>query len=185
MNINVLGRFSLAQDLKYCLVGDGHCVQHVSNLDSIRNLVCYIPYMNNKTRCNLYKKAKQNGAIITSYVSSKSTVCDNVELGDGTIIFPNCYVGSNVRIGSNCIIMPNCVISHDCVIEDNCYIAPSVTLGGFVQVGVNSTLYLSSSVIPSTVIGSDVTVGMGAVVINNCANDHTYVGNPATPIRKG
>jgi bifunctional UDP-N-acetylglucosamine pyrophosphorylase/glucosamine-1-phosphate N-acetyltransferase len=60
-----------------------------------------------------------------TYVSSQ------VEIGEGTIIYPNCHLEGKTKIGVNCTIEPGCLI-RNCIIEDGvtikayCYLEDAI-----------------------------------------------------------
>ncbi|KIQ14682.1 UDP-3-O-(3-hydroxymyristoyl) glucosamine N-acyltransferase [Flavobacterium sp. MEB061] len=53
----------------------------------------------------------------------------SANIGEGTVIQPNCFVGNNVTIGKNCIIHPNVTIYDHTVIGDNVIIHAGTILG--------------------------------------------------------
>lgn len=54
----------------------------------------------------------------------------SAEIGEGTFIQPNCFVGNNVKIGKNCVIHSNVSIYDNTVIGDNVIIHAGTILGG-------------------------------------------------------
>ena len=60
---------------------------------------------------------------------SNSAISDSVEIGDGTIIQPNCFIGHHVKIGKNCLIHSNVSIYDDTIIGDNVVIHAGTVLG--------------------------------------------------------
>jgi UDP-3-O-[3-hydroxymyristoyl] glucosamine N-acyltransferase len=53
----------------------------------------------------------------------------SAEIGEGTFIQPNCFIGNHVTIGKNCIIHPNVTIYDNCIIGDNVIIHAGTILG--------------------------------------------------------
>jgi UDP-3-O-[3-hydroxymyristoyl] glucosamine N-acyltransferase len=53
----------------------------------------------------------------------------SAQIGEGTFIQPNCFIGNHVLIGKNCIIHPNVIIYDHCVIGDNVIIHAGTILG--------------------------------------------------------
>jgi len=53
----------------------------------------------------------------------------SANIGTGTVIQPNCFVGNNVSIGKNCLIHPNVTIYDNTVIGDNVIIHAGTILG--------------------------------------------------------
>ena len=61
--------------------------------------------------------------------SSDVSIATDAEIGEGTIIQPNCFIGNNVTIGKNCIIHSNVSIYDDTIIGDNVIIHAGTVLG--------------------------------------------------------
>lgn len=51
--------------------------------------------------------------------SSNSALADDVIIGEGTVIQPNCFIGNNVTIGKNCVIHSNVSIYDDTIIGNS------------------------------------------------------------------
>lgn len=60
---------------------------------------------------------------------SNKSISDTAEIGEGTIIQPNTFIGNNVKIGSGCFIHSNVSIYDDAVIGDNVTIHAGTVLG--------------------------------------------------------
>ena len=60
---------------------------------------------------------------------SKVAVANDVVIGEGTLIQPNCFIGNNVTIGKNCIIHSNVSIYDDAIIGDNVTIHAGTIIG--------------------------------------------------------
>lgn len=63
------------------------------------------------------------------FVYSNVSISSSAQIGEGTIIQPNCFVGNNVKIGKNCLIHANVSIYDHCVIGDNVIIQAGTILG--------------------------------------------------------
>jgi UDP-3-O-[3-hydroxymyristoyl] glucosamine N-acyltransferase len=61
--------------------------------------------------------------------SSAASISDSAEIGEGTVIQPNSFIGNNVKIGKNCLIHPNVSIYDNTVIGDNVIIHAGTVLG--------------------------------------------------------
>jgi UDP-3-O-[3-hydroxymyristoyl] glucosamine N-acyltransferase len=61
-------------------------------------------------------------------VASKS-IADTVEIGKGTVVQPNVFIGNHVKIGKNCTIHPNVTIYDQCIIGNNVTIHAGTILG--------------------------------------------------------
>lgn len=61
---------------------------------------------------------------------SNVAISESAEIGEGTMIQPNTFVGNHVRIGKNCTIHSNVSIYDHTVIGDNVIIHAGTVLGG-------------------------------------------------------
>ena len=109
-------------------------------------------------------------------------LADNVEIGANTCvvrgIVNDTYIGKNVKVD-------NLVhIAHDCFIDEDAYIIACSELSGYVRVGKRSRIAPKACVKQRVIIGDDVVVGMGAVVLKDVLNGSVVIGNPAKPLRQ-
>ncbi len=63
------------------------------------------------------------------FAKSDSAISNTSEIGENTVIQPNCFIGNNVVIGKNCLIHSNVSIYDDTVIGDNVVIHAGSILG--------------------------------------------------------
>jgi UDP-3-O-[3-hydroxymyristoyl] glucosamine N-acyltransferase len=61
---------------------------------------------------------------------SYQMIADTVEIGEGTVIMPNVFIGNHCKIGKNCIIHPGVVIYDRTYIGNNVIIQGNTTIGG-------------------------------------------------------
>ena len=64
------------------------------------------------------------------FQSADKMLSETARIGEGSVIQPNVFLGSNVEIGKNCILQPNVTIGDNCVIGDNVIIHSGTVLGG-------------------------------------------------------
>lgn len=93
--------------------------------------------------------------IIWNYV----VIGDNTVIGEKTKIGSFCDIGRNVKIGRACNIQAHVTISNGCKIGDNVFIGPNVTI-------LNDKYPVSEKIAPP-VIGNDVIIGGGAIILPN------------------
>jgi UDP-3-O-[3-hydroxymyristoyl] glucosamine N-acyltransferase len=63
------------------------------------------------------------------FIAAGAAIALSAEIGEGTIIQPNCFIGNNVSVGKNCIIHSNVAIYDNCVIGDNVIIHAGTIIG--------------------------------------------------------
>ena len=111
-----------------------------------------------------------------------------VEIQDNVWIGSNCSIDraeiDSTVIEEGCKIDPLVHVAHNVVLEKNCVVISGTNLMGSVHAGSNA--YISSSIVRNQCkLGKNCTVGMGAVVTKNVAENTTVVGNPARIYSRG
>jgi len=107
-----------------------------------------------------------------------------VKIGDNNIIGAYTSIGrpchdKYTQIGNNNLIMCNVSIGHDVVIGDNVEICCGVIIGGYAVIKDGVKIKIASAIRNRIVIGSNVIIGMGAIVVNNVNDNLIVKGNPA------
>ncbi|MDR2684129.1 MAG: UDP-3-O-(3-hydroxymyristoyl)glucosamine N-acyltransferase [Prevotellaceae bacterium] len=79
-----------------------------------------------------YKQGLETAADNKDFSSRfpSAVISPTAEIGEGTIIQPNVFVGNFVKIGKNCIIHANTTINDYSILGDNVIIQPNVSIGG-------------------------------------------------------
>jgi sugar O-acyltransferase (sialic acid O-acetyltransferase NeuD family) len=133
----------------------------------------------NRLRTRLFNLAKTKGYRLRSYISPQATISPGVEIGENCFILENVTIQRSTKIGDNVIIWSGSSIAHQSTIKDNVFVASHVAVSGFCEVGENCFLGVNSCTVDCIKIARDCIVGAGAVVIQDTAEGHLYVGNPA------
>lgn len=135
-----------------------------------------------ETRLQIIEKIKNLGYRFPVIISSDAVVNEDVQFGDGTVVFDGAVINSGSRLGSYCIINTGAIVEHDCLIDDLVHIAPRAVLSGGVKVGMQSMVGCGAVVLQRKQIGQNCMIGAGAVVVRDCMVFGTYVGVPARKI---
>lgn len=131
-----------------------------------------------KLREHFLNKIKSEGFVPYTFISRNALVyTDNI--GEGSLILPNVYIGPYTAIGKACIIWNGCNISHHDVIDDYCFIAPSCALAGDVTVKNNTFIGVHSSVKNGIIIESYNLIAANSYISRNTEKNSVYVGIPA------
>ena len=136
----------------------------------------------NRVRTRLLRIAKEKGFKTCSYISPKTFIGKNVEIGENCFIFEGVTIQRGAKIGNNVTIWSGSFIAHRSVIGDNCFISSQVAVSGFCNVGDNCFLGVNSCMKDKITIAKDTIIGAGAVVIEDTEPGKIYVGNPAKPL---
>ena len=97
---------------------------------------------------------------------------ENLDIGEGNIVFPFCILEEYATIGNYNLLTSYCFISHDCVVGDNNFF----TVAGIarsVKVGDNNYFGIRSTVIPGVVIGNNNVIQAGMLVDKDVKDDTT------------
>jgi sugar O-acyltransferase (sialic acid O-acetyltransferase NeuD family) len=129
----------------------------------------------NRARAEVYRRVKEAGYRLLTYVSPHAIVAPGVDLGDNCFVFEGAILQAAVRIGSDTIVRAGAVIGHDTSIGEHCFIAPrasisgSTVIGDYTFVGNNATVRDRITVAPHTVIGA------GALIAGDTRPGEIYV----------
>lgn len=101
---------------------------------------------------NIFNKAKLSNFNFPNIIHPSAIISENVILGCGIQIFANAFIGPNVSIGDGCVINNGSIVSHDSETGKFCFVAPgaviagNVSVGDYVVLGINSSVYLRKTV---------------------------------------
>lgn len=129
---------------------------------------------------------ERHGMLPTQFetlIHHSAMIADDVQIGQGSIIYPNVVALSNVQIGQHVTILSGTVLNHDVKVGDWSILGSGVMLSGAVKVGRTCYLGTSCSVREGVAIGDGSLVGMGGAVITNVEADVVVAGVPAKFIR--
>jgi acetyltransferase EpsM len=130
-------------------------------------------------RGNVFKKLSNLGAVLLSAIHPSAVIMPTATVDAGTMIGAGAIINSNARIGKSCIVNTGAIIEHDTVMEDFSCVSPGSTIGGRVHIGKNTFIASCAVVLARTIIGENVIVGMGSVVMKNIEDNNIVYGVPA------
>jgi sugar O-acyltransferase (sialic acid O-acetyltransferase NeuD family) len=134
-----------------------------------------------RLRLDLTDRSRRSGLEVVSIVHPMAYVSKFASIGPGCVVFAQSAINAGARLGSACIVNTGATVDHDCFIGNGVHICPGAHLAGDVQVGDRSWVGIAATIRQGIAIGRDATVGAGAVVVADVADDSTVVGIPARP----
>ncbi len=128
----------------------------------------------NTERERVYKYIKSLGFKLASYISSKSFIWQNVEIGENCFIMENVTIQPFAKLGNNIIMFPDSLVAHSSNICDNCFISSGCIVSGFCHIGFNTFLGANSTISDNVNIGNFNYIGMGSAIHRNTEDDKLY-----------
>jgi sugar O-acyltransferase (sialic acid O-acetyltransferase NeuD family) len=138
----------------------------------------------NRIRADKYRRMKEGGYTLATYISSRCTYLSEQAPGDNCLILEDNTIQPFVTIGNDVTLWSGNHIGHDSTIEDHCFISSHVVVSGHVRVrsycfiGVNATLRNGIEIAPATLVGA------GAVVMKSTREKEVYLADRAKPFAK-
>lgn len=142
----------------------------------------FVGFGNNEVRKYWITYLKNQNASIITLIHPSAILGSNVKIKEGTIIMANAVIQANTIIEEGCIINTAATIDHDCTLQKFTHICPGVHIAGGVEIKESCWIGIGSSIIQQICIEKEITVGAGAVVVENLIEKGTYVGVPAKKV---
>lgn len=101
------------------------------------------------------------------------------DIGEGTLVCPNCVIGPEVVLGEFVTLNYHTGIGHETVISDFVSTAPGVQIGGNSSIASGAYFGMNSTVIDRIKVGEEAIVNAGSVVIGRVQAGKRVSGNPA------
>jgi sugar O-acyltransferase (sialic acid O-acetyltransferase NeuD family) len=143
-----------------------------------RNDWVILSIVNSEGKKKIYSALKDKVNFYT-YVDSSTFTGKFSDIGEGSIICPQCLISTNVTIGKFVFVNSASQIGHSSKINDFSSLMSNVNIGGNCKIGNSVFFGTGSIVIPGKSICDNTIIGAGAVVIRDIKSPATYFGNPA------
>lgn len=158
-------------------------VGNISKIFDI-NRKCFIAIGNTQVREKIQELILEAGISVVSLIHPNAVIADDAQIGIGTVVMAGAVINSGTIIGKGCIVNTCSSIDHDCKVGSYCHIAVGAHIAGTVEIGNETWIGAGVTVSNNINICSGCTIGAGAVVIHNIENTGTYVGVPASFVKK-
>jgi len=137
----------------------------------------------NKARAEVYRRCKDLGYELVTYVCSKAVLWGENEIGDNTFILESNVVQPFVKIGSNVVLWSGNHIGHDSVIGDHCFIASHVVISGNVTIGEYTFMGVNATVRDGVTIAPACLIGAGTLILKDTEAGQVFPGEATKPSR--
>jgi sugar O-acyltransferase (sialic acid O-acetyltransferase NeuD family) len=132
----------------------------------------------NRIRTQFYQSAKAKGYRLASYISSKSFVWHNVEIGDNCFVFEDNTIQPFVKIGNNNVFWSGNHIGHHSTIKSHNFISSHVVISGFCTIGNANFIGVNSTMGNNLSLGSDCLIGSFVHIVKDIPDGSFVRGTP-------
>jgi sugar O-acyltransferase (sialic acid O-acetyltransferase NeuD family) len=166
----------------------GHkVIEYTQALEQYRGSEILVAIGDTRVRRRIYEKVRRDGFSPAVLRAGGSWIAETASIGKGSQLFFGAIVSENAIVGENVILNFHCCVSHDSVINAHCTLAPRVAIAGRVVVEREVTIGIGATVINGSskqalVIGEGAFVGAGACIIRDVEPGSVMVGVPGKPL---
>lgn len=133
----------------------------------------------NKVRAQICSEAKEKGYELLTYVNSKVTKWDELDIGENCFIFENVVIQPFVKIGNDVIMWSGNHIGHHSIIGDHCFITSHVVISGNVKIGSYCFLGVNSTIRDGITIAPECVIGAGSLILEDTMEKGVYTSEKA------
>ena len=148
---------------------------------------CVISVGHNTLRRKIHHRIKEDSlskVTFPSLIHPTAYVSKSVEIGMGSILYPNVSIGPNCKLSDFVLINTNSIIEHETTIDDYASLAPGAVAGGNVRIGRESAILMNATVSNRINVGEEVVVGANSFLKTSTGSNELWAGSPATLKRK-
>lgn len=119
-----------------------------------------------KNRQQKYLECKKKGYTLYTYLSKDAYIYSK-SIGEGTIVYPNCFIAPHVHIGKGCFLENSVSIAHDSKLDDFIFCAAKANICGDNIIESNCFLGAGCIVAGAVTLKKRTLVAAGAVCLKN------------------
>jgi len=120
----------------------------------------------------------------TTIIHPSAVISEFVQIGEGSIITAGTIITCNIKIGKHAHLNLHTTIGHNCEIGDFFTTAPATNISGNCKFDDCVYFGTNSAVRQGVKICSNVTIGMGGIVVKDITEAGVYIGNPLKKLEK-
>jgi len=179
-SLNVLGFIddNIPAQKKYFL--EKPIISNIKDLKTPINNTYFICSITNlKFRKLVIESLLTKGCIFTNYIHHSAIINSSLLNNVGIVIYPFTVISNNVLISDHVFINMLTSIGHDAVIGKYSVISSHCAINGHVKIGQENFLGSHVTLVPKTKTGSNVSIGIGSIVVSDLEDNSKVFGNPA------
>lgn len=130
-------------------------------------------------RMRLFKRFDGIFSGWATLIHRSASIMPTAQIGAGTVIAPNTYVGPFARIAPNVLVNVGASIGHDADIGHSSVISPQAAINGFASCGAATFIGAAATMNPGSKLGAYCKLSAGSIFSGNVAEGFLLHGNPA------
>ena len=156
----------------------------------MREVPSLVAAIDPRERRAIVERIHAAGGSIAALAFTGDAIARQTTFGEGTLVYAGAlYIGPAVSIGRNTIVMTPASLGHDVVIGDFVTIHPSTSISGYVVIEDDVTIDVGAVIVNGRTekllrIGRGAHLAPGAVVTTSVKAGETVAGNPARPMSR-
>ncbi len=131
----------------------------------VKNLIVAIS--NNPKLRSKFEDLGKNNINLVTLIHSSAIIGNNVQIGEGSVVFGGVHIGPDSEIGKMSFISSNSTIEHHNLIGKAFCCGPNFSSSGIVEIGDFVRTGINVGVEPFLKIGKDVVLASGVIVTKN------------------
>lgn len=130
----------------------------------------------------LYDRVVEKGLHLATIIHPLAQVSGSAKIGNGVVIQEHVTISSEACLDDNVYINGKTIIGHDVHVGRHCQISSLSIVAGNTQIGEETYIGVSAAVRDHIIVGHNVIISMGAVVVKDVRDNKVVMGNPAREI---
>lgn len=135
----------------------------------------------NRIRARKYMEAKQKKYRLINYVSSKSGIVGDVEMGDNCFILESQTIQPYAKLGNDVFVWGGVLVGHHSSIGDHCWLTSESSIGGNAIIGPLCFLGMNATIGHMVTVGRESFIGANTLVTKNGKEKSVYIAKNTEP----
>lgn len=159
-------------------------INYLASLENKYDISIFVPIGNNLVRSKILDFSRKLGFKTPGYIHKSCNVHNTAIIGESVYILPSTNIMPFVQLEDDVMISMGVNIAHHSIIGKSTFISQGSNIGASIKVGPSSFVGIASTIMTGVkIIGENVTIGAGAVVIHDVPPNVILAGVPAKIIR--
>ena len=137
----------------------------------------------NKTRQSMFRRLKDMGYSIETYVHPDAHLYSKHPLGEGCVVLPSAVIEPHVKIGENTMIWSNTTLAHHCSVAANCWIASGAVISGQARIKDNCFIGVNATIVNDKTVEEYCIIGGGALITKDTKPSSVHLSRSGEELR--